>query len=159
MLCTKLSLFILLSYTDTRQAEQMVFVSFSTQCCRALTATTSAPDFAPLHPVCRSSSSLLWPTNSVHDLSLARVIGIRVIQNTQFSSEEFKEEQNHEVYNLASISSLAHCGPHGSFYGQAVRSMSLAGRIKLRTSRIRAVWTAISSPLIHSLFKSTWLAF
>jgi hypothetical protein len=24
------------------------------------------------------------------------------------------------------------------------------------TSWIRAMWTAISSPLIHSLFKSTW---
>ena len=27
-----------------------------------------------------------------------------------------------------------------------------------RTSLIRAMWTAVSSPLIHSLFKSTWLA-
>ena len=27
-----------------------------------------------------------------------------------------------------------------------------------RTSRIRAMWTAVSSPLIRSLFKSTWLA-
>jgi hypothetical protein len=27
---------------------------------------------------------------------------------------------------------------------------------ELKTSRIRAMWTAISSPLIRSLFKSTW---
>jgi hypothetical protein len=39
-----------------------------------------------------------------------------------------------------------------------VRSMILAGTAELRTSRIRAMWTAISSPLIRSLFKSTWLA-
>jgi hypothetical protein len=34
-------------------------------------STTSAPDFAPLHAACSSLSSLLWPTNSVHDLSLS----------------------------------------------------------------------------------------
>ena len=60
---------------------------------------------------------------------------------------------------MASISDLAHSGPHGSFYGQAVRSMILAGTDELRASRIRAMWTAVSSPLICSLFKSTWLAF
>src|ERR1700752_3778653 len=70
-----------------------------------------------------------------------------------------KEEQNHEDYNMTSISYLVHRRPHGSFYGQAVRSRILSGTTKLRTSRIRAMWTAISSPLIHSLFKSTWLAF
>jgi hypothetical protein len=59
---------------------------------------------------------------------------------------------------MASISYLAHSGPHRSLYGQAVRSMSLGGKAELRTSRIRAMWTAVSSPLIHSLFKSTWLA-
>ena len=59
---------------------------------------------------------------------------------------------------MASISYLAHCGPHGSFYGQAVSTMILAGIAELGTSRIRAMWTAISNPLIRSLFESTWLA-
>jgi len=59
---------------------------------------------------------------------------------------------------MTSISCLAHSGPHGSFYGQAVRSMIFAGTDALRTSRIRAMWTTISSSLIRSLFKSTRLA-
>ena len=60
---------------------------------------------------------------------------------------------------MTSISYLAHSGPHGSFYGQAVSTMILAGTAELLTSWIRAMWTAVSSPLIRSLFKSTWLAF
>jgi len=59
---------------------------------------------------------------------------------------------------MTSISDLAHFGPHGSLYGQAVGSTILAGTNELKTSRIRAMWTAVSSPLIHDLFKSTWLA-
>ena len=55
-------------------------------------------------------------------------------------------------------SESAHRGPHGSFNGQAVRSMILARTTELGTSRKRALWTAISSPLIHDLFKSTRLA-
>ena len=60
---------------------------------------------------------------------------------------------------MASISYLPHRGPHGSFYGQAMRSTILLGTAELGISRIRAMWTAISSPLIRSLFKFTWLAF
>jgi hypothetical protein len=37
--------------------------------------------------------------------------------------------------------------------------MILAGTVVLRTSRITALRTEVLSPLIHSLFKSTWLAF
>ncbi len=59
---------------------------------------------------------------------------------------------------MASISYLAHRRPHGSYYRQAGRSRTLAGIIKLWTSRIRAMWTAVSSPLIRSRLKSTWLA-
>ena len=84
--------------------------------------------------------------SGVHDLSF-----VREIQNTQFWGDSSKEEQNHEDYNMASISFLAHRGPHGSFYGQAVRTMILAGTNALKTSRIRAMWTAVSSPLILSL--------
>jgi hypothetical protein len=51
---------------------------------------------------------------------------------------------------MASITSLAYFGPHGSFYGQAVRSMILVGKAEL--------WTTVSSPLIHSQFKATRLA-
>jgi len=40
-----------------------------------------------------------------------------------------------------------------------MRSMILCGAAELNTSWIRALWTAISSPLIHDLFKSTRLAF
>lgn len=47
----------------------------------------------------------------------------------------------------------------GWFYGQAVRSTILAGTAELWTSRIRAMWTAVSSLLIRSLFMSTWVAF
>ena len=65
---------------------------------------TPTPDFARLLPACSSLSSLLWTTSSVHDLSIARVTRIEVIQNTQFCSDESKEEQNHKDYNLASIS-------------------------------------------------------
>ena len=83
----------------------------------------------------------------------------RTGQMSRICGGSSKEEQNHEVYNLASIFDLAHSGPHGSFYGQAVRPTILAGTIKLRTSRIRALWTAVSSPLIRGLFISTWLAF
>ena len=50
---------------------------------RALTPSLA---FAPLHSVCRSLSSLLWPTNSAHDLSL-----VGVIRNTQFCVELCKE--------------------------------------------------------------------
>ena len=39
---------------------------------------------ALLHSACRTLNSLLFPTNSAHNLPLVRVIGIRVIQNTQF---------------------------------------------------------------------------
>jgi len=59
---------------------------------------------------------------------------------------------------MASISYLARSGPHGSFYGQAVRSMILAGTDEFKISRIRALRSAVLSPLIHSLFKSTRLA-
>lgn len=55
---------------------------------------------------------------------------------------------------MESISELAHYGPRGSFYGQAVRIMILAEKIGLTTSRTRALWPAISSPLIHDLFIS-----
>ena len=51
---------------------------------------------------------------------------------------------------MASISYLAHRGPHGSFYGQAVRAMILAGTTQRGISWIRALWTAVSSPLIRS---------
>lgn len=49
--------------------------------------------------------------------------------------DQSKEEQNHEDYNVASISYLAHRGSHGSFYGQAVRSMILAGKAEVRPHR------------------------
>jgi hypothetical protein len=60
---------------------------------------------------------------------------------------------------MESISEFAHCGPHGWYYGQAVRSIILAGTNELKTSRIRALWTTVSSPLISVPFKSTWLTF
>jgi hypothetical protein len=60
---------------------------------------------------------------------------------------------------MASISDLAHSGLHGSLYGQAVRSTIQGGTDELKISRIRAMWTAVSTLLIRSLFKSTWLAF
>ena len=109
-------------------------------------STTRAPDFAPLHPVCRSSRSLLWPRKSVHDLSLVRVIRIRGFQNTQFCGDESKEEQNHEVYNMASISYFGYCEPHGSFYRQDVRSIILAGTNELKTSRIKALRSGVFEP-------------
>jgi hypothetical protein len=40
---------------------------------------------------------------------------------------------------MSSISYLAHSEPHGSFYGQAVRSRILAGTNELKTSRTRTV--------------------
>ncbi len=57
---------------------------------------------------------------------------------------------------MAPISHLAHSGPHDSFYEQAVRTMISEGTTELKISWIRAMWTAISSPLIHSLLESTW---
>jgi len=59
---------------------------------------------------------------------------------------------------MASISDLAHFGPHGLVYGQAVRSMILAGTVELRLSRVRALRSAVLSPLIRSLLKTTRLA-
>ena len=76
----------------------------------------------PPHPACSSLSSLLWPTNSVHDPSLVRVIRIRVIQNTQFCGDQSKEEPNREVYNMASISYLAHFGLQGWLLRLSVKS-------------------------------------
>jgi hypothetical protein len=58
----------------------------------------------------------------MHDLSLVRVIRIRVIQNAQFCGDLSKEEQNREVYTLDSISYLAHFGPHGWLLRLAVKS-------------------------------------
>jgi hypothetical protein len=104
-------------------------------------STTPAPEFARFT-----------------QLAEIRVPLFRVIQNTQFCRYQSKENNNHEAYDMASISDLAHFGPHGSLYGQAVGSTILAGTNELKTSRIRAMWTAVSSPLIHDLFKSTWLA-
>ena len=59
---------------------------------------------------------------------------------------------------MVSISFLAHFGPHGSFYEQAMRTMIPVGTTELWITRIRAMWTAIANPLIRSLFESTWLA-
>jgi hypothetical protein len=47
---------------------------------------------------------------------------------------------------MVSISEFAHRGPHGSFYGQAVRSMILTGKAELWTSQIRAMWTLVGVP-------------
>jgi hypothetical protein len=58
---------------------------------------------------------------------------------------------------MESISELAHRGPHGSFYGQDMRSIILSGTDELSISQIRALWTAVSSPLIRYLFKTTRL--
>jgi hypothetical protein len=60
---------------------------------------------------------------------------------------------------MASISYLAHPGPHGWRYGQSVRFVILPLTDKLSISRIRALWTAVSSPRISVPFKSTWLTF
>jgi hypothetical protein len=79
-------------------------------------------------------------------------LGYDRIENfAQFCCDSSKEQQNHEDYNMASISFLAHSGPHGYFYGQAVRSMILVGANEVRISRIRAMWTAVLSPLNRSL--------
>ncbi len=59
---------------------------------------------------------------------------------------------------MASISYLAHFGPHGWLLRQTVRSMILVEAAELRTSRIITLRSAVLSPLIHSLFKSTRLA-
>jgi hypothetical protein len=80
------------------------------------------------------------------------------IQNTQFCGDYSNEEQNHEVYNRTSISYLTHFGPLAWLLRLAVKSMSLAGRAVLRTSRIRALRTGVSSPLIRSLLKTSRLA-
>jgi hypothetical protein len=50
-------------------------------------STTPTPDFAPLDPACRISSSLLWTRNRVHDLCL-----VRGIQNLQFYGDQSKED-------------------------------------------------------------------
>jgi hypothetical protein len=60
---------------------------------------------------------------------------------------------------MVMISSSTPLGLHGSFNGQAVRARILAETAELRPPRIRAKRTAISSPLIRSLFKSTRVAF
>jgi hypothetical protein len=138
--------------------ESMVFASLSTQGCRTLTGQRAQreriPDFAPLHPACRCSGSLLWTTNNVHNWSL-----VRVMQNTQFCGDESKEEKNREVRNMASIAYLAHFRPHGLLLRLSVRSMIRARTTELRLSPVRALRSAVSNPLIHSLFKTTRLAF
>ena len=83
---------------------------------------------------------------------------LKLAEESHISSDK-EEQKNHEVYNMVSISEFAHRGPHGSFYGQAVRSTILVGTTESGTSRIRALWTAVSSPLIHHPFKTTWLVF
>ena len=60
---------------------------------------------------------------------------------------------------MASISYLGYFGPHEPFYRQAVRSMSLAETDELKISRIKALRSVVTSPLIRSLLKSTRLAF
>ncbi len=69
-----------------------------------------------------------------------------------------KAEKNREDHNMALFFHLLHRGPHGQLYRQAVRSRILVEATELKTSRIRAMWTAVSSPLMRSPFKSTWLA-
>ena len=77
----------------------------------------------------RRLSSHLWQTNSVPDVFL-----VCEDQNTQFHGDSSKEQQNHDDYNMASISDLPHRGPHGSSYEQAVRYMLLAGmKMNLRS--------------------------
>jgi len=48
-------------------------------------STTPAPDFAPLHPACSCLRSLLWPTNSVHDLSLVEQSGLGYFKILNFA--------------------------------------------------------------------------
>ena len=60
---------------------------------------------------------------------------------------------------MASISYLAHRGPHGWLLQLSVRSMILAETPESGLSRVRALWSAVSSPLICNSFKTTRLAF
>jgi len=80
----------------------------------------------------------------------------RPIWSVDFYSDN--QSQNREVYEMAFIADLAYRGYHGSFLGQAVRSLIPTGTVELRIARISAMWTAISSALIHYPFKTTRLA-
>ena len=106
---------------------------------------------------CSISASLPYQDKELELFILWHLLELAVMI-LQFCRDYSKEERNRKVYKNALISYLAHRGPHGSFYGQAVRSGILVGTVELRLSWVRALRSAVSSPRIRSLLKTTRLA-